>query len=655
MDVLASLLAGLLNALRAQVGSDICPGGWAWATSALGVAIGLLPTVGTIGVAVWRRRIGSRYGVAEATVLAATGVLTAGVLPLLAFTAVGQVFSAAAAGGSVPGLTSGAVRNLNTEVCFVGPQSTYLGSGSVGAAFDPADPVRFGTAVLLLGLVPVFAALFVAAQARLALRRGPRWPAKFFWLPTLALTVFTARTPAGATEHLWVGFTAGAFLGIVLTAMAGAPSREVVRRSLTPPEPPRRPRPAGPRADAPQRAGAAAVPNLADRLAERFAARDPEPPVEVPRQRTDAASTPAPGSTAVSAPGSSSAPGSTSGPGLAATPGPVPLGARAPSANAPSAPPPSTQSAVVPPSARPPVYPPTLVAGAMPTRGPGRGARFHLIRRLGSGGFGRVWLAHDHRLGQTVALKSAHAPDAETEQRIQREAAALSAVRHPNCVRIHDLVHAGSDPGLVGLEGLVIVMEHVEGMSLGQLVHERGPLDDVSAARVWAGIAGALDAAHQRGVLHRDVKPGNVIVDPGGLAHLIDFGIARRTGDVTLTMAGFVLGTPDYLAPEVAAGSAASPASDAWQLAATISYALTGFPPRGGHADALSGLRAAAVGAKLTHLPRRTAHLPLLKAALKTDPARRPDLLTAHRALEEWLRRNGTPFDGPVAAGLSRR
>jgi eukaryotic-like serine/threonine-protein kinase len=223
-------------------------------------------------------------------------------------------------------------------------------------------------------------------------------------------------------------------------------------------------------------------------------------------------------------------------------------------------------------------------------------------------------------------------------------------VRHPNCVRIHDLVPARSDPGLSELEGMVIVMEFVEGPSLGELVRTRGVLDDVTAAHVWIGVAGALEAAHGRGVMHRDVKPGNVVLDRAGLAHLIDFGIARATGDATLTVAGFVLGTPDFLAPEVACGDPATPASDAWQLAATISYALTGHPPRGGHTDAVSGLRAAASGAKLTHLPQRSAHLALLRAAMDTDPRRRPPLRTVQGALAEWLR--GVQPDGPVAAGL---
>ncbi|WP_344740664.1 serine/threonine-protein kinase, partial [Pseudonocardia halophobica] len=290
--------------------------------------------------------------------------------------------------------------------------------------------------------------------------------------------------------------------------------------------------------------------------------------------------------------------------------------------------------------------------GAAPLNG--RAPRFRVLQRIGAGGFGRVWLAHDAKLGRTVALKSAHAPDGETEERIRREAAALAAVRHPQCVQIHDLVHAKSDPGLSQLEGLVIVMEYVEGVPLSRLVQERGPVDDVSAARIWSGVAGALDAAHRRGVLHRDLKPGNVIVDAAGHPHLIDFGIARRTGDSTLTMTGFVLGTPDYLAPEVAAGQKATTRSDIWQLAATVSFALTGYPPRGGHADAISGLRAAAVGAKLTHLPRRTAHLSLLKQALRTDPDRRPDLVTTQRSLDEWLRRAGVPVAGPVGAGTAR-
>jgi serine/threonine protein kinase len=122
-----------------------------------------------------------------------------------------------------------------------------------------------------------------------------------------------------------------------------------------------------------------------------------------------------------------------------------------------------------------------------------------------------------------------------------------------------------------------------------------------------------------------------------------------------MTMAGFVLGTPDFLAPEVACGERATPASDAWQLAATVSYALTGQPPRGGHPDAVSGLRAAATGAPLTQLPKRSAHVALLHAAMDNDPRRRPPLRTVQQALEDWLRRTGARPDGPVTAGMRGR
>ena len=115
---------------------------------------------------------------------------------------------------------------------------------------------------------------------------------------------------------------------------------------------------------------------------------------------------------------------------------------------------------------------------------------------------------------------------------------------------------------------MVIVMEYVRGESLGELVRTRGVLDNIAAARVWSTIAGALDAAHGHGVLHRDVKPGNIVLDADGQAHLIDFGIARKSGDATLTATGFVLGTPDFLPPEVAAGSRTTQQSDSWQLAA---------------------------------------------------------------------------------------
>ena len=153
-----------------------------------------------------------------------------------------------------------------------------------------------------------------------------------------------------------------------------------------------------------------------------------------------------------------------------------------------------------PPIARPPAHrgpTPTLVARTPPVpqpTGPPLPAAAGVVGApgsgwsagWGSGGFGRVWLAQDARLGHQVALKAAHAPDAETEQRIQREARALATIRHPNCVRIYDLLPAATDPGLAELDGLVIVMEYVDGEPLGELVRGHGVLDDIAAARVWS-------------------------------------------------------------------------------------------------------------------------------------------------------------------------
>ncbi|OZM73506.1 serine/threonine protein kinase [Amycolatopsis antarctica] len=267
-------------------------------------------------------------------------------------------------------------------------------------------------------------------------------------------------------------------------------------------------------------------------------------------------------------------------------------------------------------------------------------SRYRRIRRLGHGGFGTVWQAVDNQLGRTVALKIAHAPDRDTEERMQREARALATINHPNCVRVYDLVE---EP-----DGLALVMEYLDGQPLGAAVDTVGPLDDTRAGRLWATMAGALVAAHEKGVLHRDVKPSNVIVDPTGIPHLIDFGIARSKGDSSMTATGMMIGTPDFTAPETAAGAAASPASDAWQLAATVSYALSGYPPRGTRETPMAALMAAARAEGPSKLPRESAHARLLVASLDAEPRRRPTLNAVRNEVEGWLSRAGTSTSGPV-------
>jgi hypothetical protein len=616
VDALSALVAELLAVLRATVAPGFCPGGWAWATTVLGLAIGLLPAVGAVVGARLRRHSGDGLGPAVA------GLVTAALLPWLALVATGQVFAAAAAGGSVPGLARADLRALGRTECLGVGQDTYLGGTTVSAAFSPDRPLLLAMVLLAFTLLPLFTALFAGGAARLALRGGPRWAVKFFWLPLLALPFLAAGAPAGSSAHLWLGMSGGALAGLVVAlVLRPAPAQPrppapVAAPVAGPPAPgpvggpvrtpvPARPAVADRAADLKQgvRKGwqervSPQARRLGDRLAERFAARTPVAPVVLPPERAAA-------------------------------------GGKAP-----------RRPTLLLPEQRRPLGPTRAVTQGGPK--PDSTPRFRLVRRLGAGGFGRVWLAEDARRGHLVALKAAHAPDDDTEERIRREAKALAAAGHPSCVRIFDLVHARSDAGLAELDGLVIVMEYVAGSSLAQHVRDHGVLDDVAAARVWAALADGLGAAHRRGVLHRDVKPGNVVVDEAGRAHLIDFGIARTTGDATLTLAGWILGTPDFLAPEVAGGGGATPASDAWQLAATMSYAMTGHPPRGGRTDVQSGLRAAATGAPLTHLPQRTAHAALLRAALANDPRQRPSLPEVHAALTAWLDRAAPQSPAPA-------
>jgi serine/threonine protein kinase len=213
-------------------------------------------------------------------------------------------------------------------------------------------------------------------------------------------------------------------------------------------------------------------------------------------------------------------------------------------------------------------------------------------------------------------------------------------------VRVFDIVQ---DP-----DGLAIVMEYIDGRPLSDVVLNSGLLADTLAARLWVNMADALAAAHEQGVLHRDVKPSNVIVDTQGTAHLIDFGIARSKGDSTLTATGMMVGTPDFLAPETARGEAASPASDGWQLAATVSYALTGHPPRGTRENPISSLMAAAQGEPCVKLPQHSAHHRLLTSALDADPARRPSLTAIRSELSTWLSQAGLSKEGPVTRMIDR-
>lgn len=202
------------------------------------------------------------------------------------------------------------------------------------------------------------------------------------------------------------------------------------------------------------------------------------------------------------------------------------------------------------------------------------GGRYTLDREVGRGGMGAVWVGTDQTLGRTVALKRVgHAPGgADVDvRRAEREARLAARLNHPHVVAVFDLVDDG--------DAQWMVMEYVEGTNLSQIVKANGAMPPEQIAPILAQVADALAAAHAAGIVHRDVKPSNILVTPDGNVKLSDFGIARSEADAALTQTGLVTGSPAYLAPEVATGQAATEASDIWSLGATLCHALTGQAP----------------------------------------------------------------------------
>lgn len=192
--------------------------------------------------------------------------------------------------------------------------------------------------------------------------------------------------------------------------------------------------------------------------------------------------------------------------------------------------------------------------------------RYRLDRAIGRGGMGVVWLGYDEVLGRAVAVKRIGT------ERAQREAQLAARLQHPHVVAVYDLV---DDPA----EGPFMVMEYVEGTTLAGLVRERGALPADEAAALLVQIADGLAAATLAGVTHRDVKPSNVLVQADGTAKLSDFGIARAAADETHTQTGMLMGSPAYVAPEVASGGRADHAADVWSFGATAFFLVAGVPP----------------------------------------------------------------------------
>ncbi|QFZ19715.1 serine/threonine-protein kinase [Saccharothrix syringae] len=243
--------------------------------------------------------------------------------------------------------------------------------------------------------------------------------------------------------------------------------------------------------------------------------------------------------------------------------------------------------------------------------------RYRVRERLGGGAMGVVWQASDERLGRVVALKQLVVPPgadlAEAVRRAEREGRIAARLQHPNAVTVHDVVEQDGRP--------VLVMEYVRARSLA----ESGRLAPERAARVGAQVAGALAAAHAAGIVHRDVKPGNVLITAEGTAKITDFGIARAVGDVAVTRTGLLAGTPAFLSPEVARGGEPGPASDVFSLGATLYAVVEGRPPFGDGDNPIALLHTVAAGRfpPPAHAGPLTG---LLLDMLRTDPATRPTM-----------------------------
>jgi eukaryotic-like serine/threonine-protein kinase len=261
--------------------------------------------------------------------------------------------------------------------------------------------------------------------------------------------------------------------------------------------------------------------------------------------------------------------------------------------------------------------------------------RYHLQAPVGRGAMGVVWRARDQLLDRDVAVKEVHIAETLTDaeranayQRTLREAKTAARLNHPAVVTVYDVCEDGGRPW--------IVMQLVNAQSLDQVLAASGPLSPRRAAEMARQLLSALSVAHAAGVMHRDVKPSNVLLGTDDRAVLTDFGIATFQGDPKLTQTGMVMGSPGFTAPERIRGEDASPASDLWSLGATLFAAVEGHGPfekRGGAITTMSAI----INEDAPEAPTAGALGPVIAALLRREPAGRPDASEAARMITDVL------------------
>jgi eukaryotic-like serine/threonine-protein kinase len=278
--------------------------------------------------------------------------------------------------------------------------------------------------------------------------------------------------------------------------------------------------------------------------------------------------------------------------------------------------------------------------------------RYRLDRQVGTGAMGVVWQAHDERLDRTVALKELlmqpglDEASAETARaRAMREGRIAARLQHPHAISVYDVaLDRGTGVGDQVVPWLV--MEYLPSRSLATVLTEHGPLPPHEVARIGWQVAAALAAAHEAGIVHRDVKPGNVLIGQDGTVKITDFGISRASWDATVTRTGVLAGTPAYFAPEVARGEQPGPPSDVFSLGSMLYVAVEGEPPFGLDDNTLALLRTVAEGQ--VRPPRRAGPLiPILMQLLAQDPAARPSMPDAAAALSALTTGGATAAAAP--------